>query len=285
MKRVFRTEAPLGLTYAAGLWLGIVLLLAVPRAQADSNYFEMKIARYSDPAASGMRYSVAVYANKDGASTCHLTTPGGTFALPQVNGEFNAEENPDYRSLYFGMGISAAVAATSEPWTVVWDQGTAAEVVANVTYCFYQEDDFPPLPEITSPAHDALILNPDPNPFPIEWTYVAGDPCEVTPSAAQTTVCLVGPAGEQECDDGLPCATRTMMPSYRFSNGTWRITILSRAVRCSGGINVTQGEWAVSTEGWGELVSYGLEAPYAIEIRVLPTLSRSWGAIKAAYRD
>jgi hypothetical protein len=244
-------------------------------------YLEIVFSR-GEVSENNVVYGISVRANKDFATTCELTTPNGTYSLTDigyVGGDFSPDQS--FTDDHTGMSFAELTAVTAGTWTLTWDAG-AAQTVAAISFGVVQENDFPLIPELMAPVSGMPIKIPgDPNPPTLEWTYGSTPPCTAQPDAVEAAI--LPSAGAPRSSGYLPCNALSWTPPSPLEEGTWFSIVVNhlRDYRhVPDGIEIVEGTWTIENDYWLSLYSGDIS-----ENEVVPTKARSWGAIKALYRQ
>ena len=214
-------------------------------------------------------------ANKDGATTFEISTPGGTFGGSKTGDIFRPDQL-FYDSL---SDITFAKLATeiASDWTLIWDKGLVTETVAIIrfrTFGTLMESNFLTTPILISPLSGATDISPNTS---IDWTYdvpvadAQRDAVEVflfgptDPGLVSGTVSdlidavLSGPSNLIQSSDELPLDVTSWSPAAPLNSGTWVVlpanssSILSTADGLGGPI--TGDPWVFENQDWLELTS------------------------------
>ncbi len=261
--------------------LAVVILLSIVLATDASadNFLEVLFDKHEASGSIFLYDIFALAANKDGATTCELVTPTGTYSCINVGGEFLAEQS--FRDDHMDMSFAGLTAAISGNWTLTWDEGLPTQTVATISFGTVLESDFKLVPTLTAPVDGVPIEIPgDPNPPTIEWNYGTTLPCDAQLDAVE--VALIEQAGTEISSGELPCDSLSWTPPSPLTEGTWfsRVANIITDYRLvPDGIDIVEGTWPIENSDWLSLRSIDLS-----QNEVVPTESSSWGAIKALYR-
>jgi hypothetical protein len=179
-----------------------------PTQAADVNYLEISLLKYR-PNGTDV-YGIAFDAGKDGATSCEVTTPSGTFAcidtalrLDLTHAELTAEIGP----------------GTGADWTLTWDKGLGTETVAAIDFGSVLVSDWWSLPSITNPLDGASGVSSDTS---IDWTWPP------SPDLSELDVLLLGPNNEQRESGELPLNTTSWTPLSPLDPGFWQAAVSNR---------------------------------------------------------
>ncbi len=245
----------------SGIWATTVLA---------ENFLEAGIDKYES--SGSFVYDVFMEANKDGATTCQLVTPIGTYSFTDVGGAFRPEQ--DFFNDHIGLSFAGLQAAIAQACTMIWDAGPTQTVVS-IDFGTISESDFLLIPTLTAPLDGVPIEIPrDPNPPTIEWTNGSAPRfCDFA---------LVFLADQQMwwnaqtliVSGELSCNTTSWTPASPLTEGTWFITVMNAyaARDVPVGITVVQGTWPLDNSDWLDLSSIDRS-----QNELVPAESSSWG--------
>jgi hypothetical protein len=254
----------------------VLLTSAVTAAASAENFLEITFDTYEGPGGAHLYDVFAVGANKDGATTCELVTPSGTYAMSDVGGGFMPGQSFDDE--HTGLSFAEFAAAIEGGWTLNWD---VDETVVTIDFGTVLQDDFWPVPTISAPLDGAPIQLPgDPNPPTIEWTYETSA-CEA--QLDYVTVNLFEESGaEVQSGELEDCSTLSWSPSEPLAEGTWLIrveNVNAGARDVPDGLDIVGDPWVLENEGW---LSYrSIDSSHNAVVLAETT---SWGGIKTLYR-
>jgi hypothetical protein len=252
----------------------VCLFLLASHASAD-NTLGIAIDKYRTLEDS-FRYEFGAGFNKEGASSCKLTNPTGTYDCFEMGGEWY----PDtlFWQEHTQMSFSEVLAAVGDDWTIVWDEGQETETAATVTFGTLIEDDFLEVPEITHPADGSGDISQDTS---IDWNYGGTDPC--TAQIDMIEVLLSGSQGSEIESDELPCTTLSWMPSTPLDDGEWG-AVVSNAFAFRDvpeGLDISGDAWNLDNTDWLDLRSIDTARFWVGPVAIQNT---TIGSIKLLYR-
>jgi hypothetical protein len=224
-------------------------------------------------------YDILIGANKDGAVSCELVTPAGTFSMIDIGGEFYPE--PGYNDDHTDMDYIELIGVISGDWTITWDAGGPSQTIATITFGAVPEGDFLPVPILIYPIDGEPIEIPgDPNPPTIEWYYEGiSNPCNAQTDAIEVFLWDYG--STVISSDELLCSLISWTPPSPLAEGAWIVEVqnsISDYRLVPDGITIVEGTWDIENEDWLALQSIDISRN-----EVVATESSSWGAIKAQY--
>jgi hypothetical protein len=268
---------------AAEFTVILLLLSAVLPAlttAGEPNFFEVVIARY-ESSGSVLLYEIGAGADKEGATTCELVTPSGTYSLFEADGEFRTEQQ--FIDDHTDMSFAEMTAEIAVDWVLTWDASLSTETVATISFGSIPEEDFLLVPTLTVPVDQAIIVVDPPT---MEWTYGATLPCNAQLSDIEASISdQVQPdAGTGQGNDSFACSDTSWTPDSPFGVGTWFFRIansVSSYRNVPDGISITGDSWTLQNSDWLALQSIDRSENV---IQSVSTEERSWGAIKTLYR-
>lgn len=225
--------------------IAIIQLLSLaflPFTATAGNYLEIVFLQY-DGGSSGLFYDLDFDANKNGATTCGLTTQNGTFACIDTGDGWI----PD--STYNNLGLTFAE-LTSEigtDWTLTWDAGLATETIATIGFGTIAQSDWFAIPTITNPLDGTTGVSPSTS---IDWTYSVS-----TASAQLDAVEVFLTTGNVSIEsDELPQVDTSWTPDDPLAPGGWVVGISNghspRIVADGIGGPITGDPWVLENGDW-----------------------------------
>lgn len=260
----------------------LLLLIILATVASAENILEINFDKYE--ATGGVfRYDIFMEANKDGATTCELVTPTGTYSFIDMGGMFRP--NQQFIDDHVDLDFAGLTNAISGDWELTWDALDPDSTIATISFGSVPENDFMPVPILSAPIDgDTLLIPGDPNPPNVEWNYGATPPCEEDPDFVE--VLLTDLAGTEYSSDELSCLTTSWMPPSPLIVGIWffqvQNTIAYRDV--PDGIDIEVGTWTLENADWLDLRSIDT-AQIVVKNVENPAKSTTFGAIKALYRE
>jgi hypothetical protein len=178
------------------------------------------------------------------------------------------------------MSFAELTGQISEDWILTWDEGLSSETICTISFGTVAESEFLLMPTITSPVDGEVVVNPDPNPPVLTWTYAPTPPCHA--QIDDVAVQLRDPAGVANFYEIIDCNTTSWTPPAPLSNGNWRFRVLNMwSIRdVPDGLQTTGDPWVLDNSDWLALTSVGES-----QCEVVPISSSSWGSIKVFYGD
>ncbi len=265
-----------------GAVLSVGLAGAVAGIAAATDLLEIDIVRFD--ASGTILHEIYFEANRDGATTCDLVTPLGTYVCTDVGGRFRAE--PAFFDEHVDLTFAEVQSIVSSPWTVTWDAG-AGQTVATLELGPITIEDVPAIPSLTAPVDGEVIEVPaDPNPPVVTWMYDGiSDPCEAQPD--HVVVIFTDQESIWDAttviDSGeLACTETSWEPSEALPEGIWFTAVVNALSfrDVPDGITVVEGDWPLENTDWLQL--YGADR---VHNEVIPVERSSWSEIKARHRD
>ena len=210
------------------------------------NELEVVLVKRSD-GAGGFLYDIGFSGNKDGATTCELTTPKSATPMvcPKVGDEFEL--------VWTDLAFADVETETAQSWTLLLDKDLTTETMATIAFGFtvgdpLTESSWAPVPMITNPLNGAIDVSPNTT---IDWVsdFFTDDGIEFD---------LIGPSGtglgcvEEVSEGDLPASARSCTPLSPLEPGEWTFTVDNfKDIRLvPDGITITGDDWVLENEDW-----------------------------------